>query len=112
MTLKGIAASGGIGIGKAVCLKKQGLDFSAVEYAGKEAEKSRLTEALHTFEEKTQAMADAMKAQVGEEGHGSIHRRTDEENDRGGKDRAAEPASHRRDHYWPSKEQRRGQKRT
>lgn len=67
MTLKGIAASGGIGIGKAVCLKKQGLDFSAVEYAGKEAEKSRLTEALHTFEEKTQAMADAMKAQVGEE---------------------------------------------
>ncbi len=25
------------------------------------------------------------------------------------KNRAAEPASHRRNHYWPSKEQRRGQ---
>ena len=38
MILRGIAASDGIGIGKAVCVREQNLDYSAVKYGGKEVE--------------------------------------------------------------------------
>ena len=66
MILRGIAASDGIGIGKAVCVREQSLDYSAVKYGGKEVEKERLQAAITQFNEKTTAMADHIRAQVGE----------------------------------------------
>ena len=66
MILRGIAASDGIGIGKAVCVREQSLDYSAVKYSGKEVEKDRLQSAITQFNEKTTAMAERIRAQVGE----------------------------------------------
>lgn len=66
MSLHGIGASGGIGIGKAVCIREASLDYAAVQFAGKEQEKERLQAAISAFCKKTQAMADDMKARVGE----------------------------------------------
>ena len=66
MILRGIAASDGIGIGKAVCVREQSLDYSAVKYGGKEVEKDRLQSAITQFNEKTTAMAERIRAQVGE----------------------------------------------
>ena len=66
MILLGIAASDGIGIGKAVCVREQSLDYSAVKYGGKEVEKDRLQAAITQFNEKTTAMAEHILAHVGE----------------------------------------------
>ena len=66
MILRGIAASDGIGIGKAVCVREQSLDYSAVQYGGKEVEKQRLQAAITQFNEKTTAMAEHIRAKVGE----------------------------------------------
>ena len=66
MILRGIAASDGIGIGKAVCVREQSLDYSAVKYGGKEVEKDRLQAAITQFNEKTTAMVEHIRAQVGE----------------------------------------------
>ena len=66
MILRGIAASDEIGIGKAVCVREQSLDYSAVKYGGKEVEKDRLQAAITQFNEKTTAMAEHIRAQVGE----------------------------------------------
>ena len=66
MILRGIAASDGIGIGKAVCVREQILDYSAVQYGGKEVEKQRLQAAITQFNEKTTAMAEHIRAKVGE----------------------------------------------
>lgn len=65
MILRGIGASEGIGIGKAVCIREQKLDYSMVHYGGKNVEKSRLQDALARFEEKTNRMAQRLSAQVG-----------------------------------------------
>ena len=66
MILHGIAASDGIGIGKVVCVREQNLDYSAVQYGGKEAEKDRLQKAISQFNEKTTDMAEHIRTQVGE----------------------------------------------
>lgn len=66
MTLHGIGASSGIGIGRAVCIQEQDLDYSAVVSAGKEKEKARLQKAIEAFQARTQSMADDIKARVGE----------------------------------------------
>ena len=66
MILHGIGASAGIGIGKAVCVREQNLDYSAVRYGGKDVEKGRLQEAIGQFTEKTAAMAEHLRAQVGQ----------------------------------------------
>ncbi len=66
MTLHGIAASAGIGIGKAVCIRELELDYSAVVYAGRDKEKERLQTAVEAFCAATQTMADDLKARVGE----------------------------------------------
>ena len=66
MILRGIGASEGIGIGRAVCVREQSLDYSAVQYAGKDAEKERLQRAMEQFNQKTSAMADRIRSQVGE----------------------------------------------
>ena len=54
MILHGIGASDGIGMGKAVCVREQNLDYSAVQYAGKEVEKDRLTKPLSSSTSKLQ----------------------------------------------------------
>ncbi len=66
MELHGIAASRGIGIGNAVCIREQSLDYSGVGYAGKDAEKQRLQSAIEQFNETTQALAERIRAEVGE----------------------------------------------
>ena len=53
MILRGIGASEGIGIGKAVCIREKNLDYSSVSYAGREAEKRRLQETIEKFEAQT-----------------------------------------------------------
>ena len=65
MMLQGVAASQGIGIGKALCLKEATLDYSAVVYQGQEAEEHRLAHAIETFEARTTAMAQRVAQQVG-----------------------------------------------
>ena len=66
MILQGIAASGGVGLGRAVCVREEKLDYSEVRYSGKESEKERLQAALEEFEDRTDAMAQRIRAQVGE----------------------------------------------
>lgn len=66
MILQGIAASDGVGLGRAVCVREETLDYSEVRYSGKEAEKERLQTALEEFEDRTDAMAQRIQAQVGE----------------------------------------------
>jgi len=66
MLLQGIAASGGIGLGQAVCLRKESLDYSGVRYAGKEAEWDRLQTAIREFEGRTGEMARQLRERAGE----------------------------------------------
>ncbi len=66
MKLHGIGASHGIGIGTVVRVRTGELDYSAVAYAGAAREKERLRQAVETFAARTQAMADRVRAQVGE----------------------------------------------
>ena len=66
MILHGIAASDGIGIGRAVCVREQSLDYSAVKYGGREVEKDRLQAAITQFNEQTEDMARRIRTQVGE----------------------------------------------
>ena len=66
MILRGIAASDGIGIGRAVCVREESLDYSNVVYSGKEQEKARLQEAIDQFNQRTSAMADRIREQVGQ----------------------------------------------
>lgn len=63
---KGIGASAGIGIGKAVFVREPNLDYSHVTAAGEEAEKARLANAVTQFVEKTRIMAQRMELQVGQ----------------------------------------------
>jgi len=63
---KGIGASQGYGIGQVVVIKEANLDFKTVTVSDVEAEKKRFQDALDVFMEKTQAMADDIKARIGE----------------------------------------------
>ena len=64
--LKGVGASAGIGIGKVICIREQNLDHSQVQYQGREQEKARLKQAVETFCEKTQRMAEDIRQRVGQ----------------------------------------------
>ena len=66
MILKGIAASDGFGIGRAVCVREESLDFSGVSYSGKDAEKARLQSAMEQFNQRTAAMAENIRERVGQ----------------------------------------------
>ena len=66
MELRGIAASSGIGIGNAVCIREQSLDYSNVGYAGKDVEKQRLHAAVEQFNEATQTLSERIRSDVGE----------------------------------------------
>ncbi len=65
MILKGINASAGIGLGRAVCVREENLDYSAVAYAGKDVEKKRLQSAIDEFNLRTTAMANHIREQTG-----------------------------------------------
>ncbi len=65
MVLKGINASAGVGLGRAVCIREEKLDYSAVPYSGKEAEKARLKDAIDEFNRRTSAMAVRIREQAG-----------------------------------------------
>ena len=64
--LKEVGASAGIGIGKVICIREQNLDYSQVQYQGREQEKARLKQAVETFCEKTQRMAEDIRQRVGQ----------------------------------------------
>ena len=66
MTLHGVGASAGIGIGTAVCVREQNLDYTSVPFSGAEQEKARLRAAADLFTQRTQAMADDITKRVGE----------------------------------------------
>lgn len=66
MILQGIAASDGVGLGRAVCVREEKLDYSDVRYSGKESEKARLASAIEQFEQHTAAMAERIRTQVGQ----------------------------------------------
>jgi len=66
MILQGISASDGVGLGRAVCVREVKLDYSDVRYSGKDSEKERLQKALEEFEDRTEAMAERIKNQVGQ----------------------------------------------
>ena len=64
--LKGIGASAGYGIGKAVIIEDANLDYQAVRYAGAEAEKARLQAAVDGFIKETAEMVEAVRISAGE----------------------------------------------
>ena len=66
MLLHGVSASAGIGIGRVVIVREQTLDYSGVQYAGKQAEKARLQKAVEDFSQKTWEMADDVQKRVGQ----------------------------------------------
>ena len=64
---KGIGASAGIGIGRAVLVREPDLDYSHVVFAGVEEEQERLSAAVAAFTEQTCAMAGRIEARVGQQ---------------------------------------------
>ena len=64
--LKGIGASQGYGIGKAVIIEDANLDYSLVRYESAESEKARLQAAVDAFIEETKEMAESLKQSAGE----------------------------------------------
>lgn len=64
--LKGTGVCAGVGLGTALVVQTQELDWSGVQYAGAEQEKSRLAAAAKSVSDTLAAMAQAMTSQVGE----------------------------------------------
>ena len=59
--LKGIGASQGFGIGKAVVIKDINLDYSFVKFTDSEHQKKRLRSAVADFSDETKALANGGK---------------------------------------------------
>lgn len=66
MIYKGIAGAEGIGIGKALVVREQTLDYSQVVFSGAENETKRLQAAIAAFCENVTAMQEKLTASVGE----------------------------------------------
>ena len=64
--LKGTGVCAGVGLGTALVVQTQELDWSGVQYAGAEQEKARLAAAAKAVSDTLAAMAQAMTSQVGE----------------------------------------------
>ena len=64
--LKGIGASQGFGIGKAVVIKDTELDYSSVKYSDAKSEKARLHKAADDFVEETKLQIEQVKQSAGE----------------------------------------------
>lgn len=65
MILSGVGASEGLGLGTAVCIRENLLDYTSVVYTDAEAEKARLLEAIAEFCTQTERMAQQMNGRVG-----------------------------------------------
>lgn len=63
--LKGIGASQGYGIGKAVLIRDIGLDYSKVKFTDAQTEKNRLTQAVDSFISETKTLAESVKKTAG-----------------------------------------------
>ncbi len=63
--LKGIGASHGYGIGKAVVIKDINTDYSKVEYTDAKTEKEKLHKAADSFVTETKQLAEAVKENAG-----------------------------------------------
>lgn len=63
--LKGIGASQGYGVGRSVIIKETGLDYSGVKYTDATTEKARLHRAVDSYVDKTNALADRLRASAG-----------------------------------------------
>ena len=66
MILRGIGASGGVGMGPAVCLRAAAPDPAGRGYAGVEGERARLRAASCQVERETAALAERMRVRAGE----------------------------------------------
>ncbi len=64
--LKGIGASQGYGIGKAVIINDMNTDYSNIEYSNEENEKARLKNAVESFTAETNKLAEQLKKSAGE----------------------------------------------
>lgn len=64
--LRGIGASQGYGIGKAVLINDYNLDYSHIVFQGSEKEKERLREAVSDFTEETKCLVASLKESAGE----------------------------------------------
>lgn len=64
--LKGIGASQGYGIGKAVIIKDAMLDYKSVKYTSADEEKDRLHKAVDEFIAETKELAENLKKSAGE----------------------------------------------
>lgn len=64
--LKGIGASQGWGIGKAVIIKDAGLDYSKVVFTNAQDQKKRLGDAVSAYKAETQSLAESLKSSAGE----------------------------------------------
>ena len=64
MLLQGVGVSPGVGIGRAVVIAEGSLDYTQVHFAGVQQEKARLRTAVQAFAQRTQAMADALRARL------------------------------------------------
>lgn len=64
--LKGVGASQGYGIGKAVVIKEVSTDYSNVEYTDADSEKNRLNKAIDAFIAETKGLADNIKSSAGD----------------------------------------------
>ena len=64
--LKGIGASQGYGIGRAVVIKEINTDYSRAQYTGADNEKARLHNAIDGFIAETKALAEKLKTSAGE----------------------------------------------
>lgn len=65
--LKGIGASQGYGIGKAVIINDINTDYSNAEYSSEDNEKARLKNAVESFTAETSELAEKLKKSAGEE---------------------------------------------
>lgn len=64
--LKGIPASQGYGIGKAIVIEDVSTDYSNVRYTDAQTEKERLQKAVDKFIEETKALAESVKKSAGD----------------------------------------------
>ena len=63
--LKGIGASQGYGIGRAVIIEDISLDYSAVRFESAEAERAKLAGAVEAFTKETEEMVESLKKSAG-----------------------------------------------
>ncbi|MBR0413912.1 MAG: phosphoenolpyruvate--protein phosphotransferase [Clostridia bacterium] len=65
MILKGIGASPGFGIGRAIIIEDRKLDYAAVKYTGAASEKARLAKAVKDFTSETRQLAEVLCRSAG-----------------------------------------------